>query len=103
MTGMNVHLWRSARSTTWLSAKGIPHEREPYYPLHYDLNPHQKLRADWLIGRTYVEYFGLLGDGDYRDRAERKRKLAAALGLDLEELIPEDSILELDSKLTRFC
>ena len=82
----------------WLFAHKIPHEREPHYPFHPQLNPNEGLRADWKIGTCYIEYFGMLDDSEYQAKAEQKSKLAQAAKLKLIALIPGD-ILDLDTKL----
>lgn len=74
----------------WLSARGIPHEKEPAYPVHSLYNPTGQRRADWLVREYYVELFGLLGDLEYDRRANEKRILARALGLKVIELTYND-------------
>ena len=88
------HLCRSTIERTiddHLSAYGIRHEPEPTYPYHPDFNPSGRKRADWLLddGR-YVEAAGLIADVDYAARLDAKRRLCAALGLDLVVLEPGD-------------
>ncbi len=60
----------------WLFTHGVPHEREPLYPRHPSYNPSMRLRADFLVGRTYIEYAGLLDDQDYAMKMKHKRMLA---------------------------
>ena len=42
----------------WFFLNGIEHEREPYYPLHEKYNPNTRLRADFKVQNTYIEYGG---------------------------------------------
>ncbi len=60
----------------WLFTHRVPHEREPLYPSHPSYNPSMRLRADFLVGRTYIEYAGLLDDHDYAMKMKHKRMLA---------------------------
>jgi len=83
----------------WLSSHGIPHEREPPYPKHETLNSLGRKRADWKVGRVYIEYLGLMTDAQYRRRAKEKRQLATALCLDVVVLEPHD-LARLDTRLS---
>ncbi len=74
----------------FLLSKGVRHEREPRYPQHPVFNPTGKRRADWLIGNTYVEYFGLAGDPAYDAKTEEKCALAVATGLSFLPVFPQD-------------
>lgn len=85
----------------WLYQQGIPHEKEPPYPRDSALNPHSRLRADWKIGRWFVEFFGMLGEEQYDEQVARKRLLGAEQGLDMIELTPKD-IPNLQQRLGRF-
>ena len=83
----------------WLFAHGVPHEREPLYPPHPSYNPSKRLRADFLVGRTYIEYAGLLDDDGYAMKMEHKRMLAEEKHLHLIIIEPRhikklDAILE---------
>jgi hypothetical protein len=64
-------------------ATGIPHAKEPPYP-------EGRMRADFKIGTTLVEYFGLAGDAEYDAKIKVKRILAAKHGLSLIEVYPAD-------------
>lgn len=81
------HLCRSLAERTvddFLTAHGIAHKPEPTYP-------GSSRRADWgLPDGTFVEYAGLLGDAEYRAKIEEKRSIAAAAGVPLIVLVPED-------------
>jgi hypothetical protein len=67
-----------------LHRHGIPHEREVAYP------GSSAFRADWAVGETLIEYFGLAGDPGYDARTKAKRKLAAEHGLTVIALYPKD-------------
>lgn len=73
----------------WLSNHKIKHEKEVYYP-------NSKLRADWLISRIYVEYFGIcIGYEDqlsrsYETTRHKKRTICKDNDLVLIELYPKD-------------
>jgi hypothetical protein len=75
----------------FLSSSGIGHEPEPVWPVHPALNPHGRLRADWLLDDgTYVEYAGLLGNAEYAEKIASKQRLAREAGLTLLIVTPED-------------
>lgn len=74
----------------FLISKGIAHAKEPKYPVHPELNARGLLRADWKIGSVYVELLGLMSKVEYREKIERKRRLAAELSLQVIELLPLD-------------
>lgn len=65
----------------WLTANGYPHEREPAWP-------EGNMRADFRVGDTYIEYFGLVGDPAYDAKIVRKRELARAHDIPLVEVYP---------------
>jgi hypothetical protein len=67
-----------------LHRHGIKHEREAVYP-----GP-VAFRADWAIGDTLIEYFGLAGDPDYDARIKAKKAVAKEHGLTLVTLYPKD-------------
>ncbi|MFH1017596.1 MAG: hypothetical protein V1798_05355 [Pseudomonadota bacterium] len=74
----------------WLYEHGIAHEKEPLYPRHTTFNVKGLRKADWRVGDTLIEFFGLEGDPRYEKKMLEKRLLAIALGLDVIELFPED-------------
>ena len=78
-----------------LSELGIPHQREVRYP-------DTRFRCDFLVGSTYVEYFGLRGNPDYDARIAEKKVLCERLNLSLLALYPEDIASDelLQGKLT---
>lgn len=87
------------RIDNWLSLHGVHHEREPYYPAHSTLNPTGRRRADWQVGSTFIEYFGLLGNAEYDKKTDEKIFLAQSLGITLIALYPSD-LKSLGSKLS---
>ncbi|MDA8118435.1 MAG: hypothetical protein M0000_13830 [Actinomycetota bacterium] len=75
----------------WLTAHGIEHECEPYWPKDEELNPNGRQRADWrLKSGAFVECAGMLEEADYRQRFERKVELAKRHGIKLYVLAPSD-------------
>lgn len=76
----------------FLFKNGYNLEKEPLYPFHEIYNPNNKLRADWKIGNTYIEYFGLAGDFIYDEKIKRKCQLAEFYGLKLISIFPKDLI-----------
>ncbi|KAB7743108.1 DUF2510 domain-containing protein [Nostocoides sp. F2B08] len=69
----------------WLSAYGVDHEKEPRYP---DSN----YRGDFLVGGSFIEFFGLVGNPDYDARIQEKRVTAEKYGIDLIEIYPKDML-----------
>ena len=69
----------------YLFAGGIAHKKEPPYP-------EGDMRADWEIFgggcRVFVEYFGLMNNADYIQKAKTKGEIAARHGIRLIELFP---------------
>ncbi|MBQ1041453.1 hypothetical protein KBX03_02915 [Micromonospora sp. C72] len=67
----------------FLTANGIAHEVEPYWPYDPNLNT-TGLRADWMLDDgTYVEAWGLPDEPAYAGKMERKVELAARTGIRL--------------------
>jgi hypothetical protein len=64
-------------------AAGIEHTKEPPYP-------EGRMRADFQVGSSLVEYFGLVGDEVYDAKIDLKRGLAAKHGRALIEVYPAD-------------
>lgn len=73
----------------WLSARRVPHEREPRL---------KGMRPDWRVGNVYIELWGLAGQQGYEKRREEKLALYRARRLRLIEILPED-VDRLDDKL----
>ncbi|WP_237707993.1 DUF2510 domain-containing protein [Hoyosella subflava] len=67
----------------WLTSYGIEHTREPQYP---DSN----YRADFRVGDTFIEYFGLTGDPEYDRKTREKKALARRHKVDLIAIYPKD-------------
>jgi hypothetical protein len=75
----------------WLTARSIPHECEPKWPRHDELNPSGAKRADWLLpDGTYVECAGMLENKDYAEKIAVKQQLANAVGIPLIVVGPTD-------------
>jgi len=82
----------------WFYSHGVEHDVEPSWPKHPELNPSGMMRADWAVGDVYIEFAGLMGAKEYREKMERKSKLAMETGIRLMVLAPED-LPRLDSAL----
>lgn len=89
------------RIDNWLFSQRVPHEREPPYPPHPTLNVTGRKRADWKVGDTYIEYFGLAGDPDYDRKIDEKLVLAEHLGVEMTAIYPPD-VERLDERLCPF-
>ena len=75
----------------YLTAAGLAHECEPEWPWHAQFNPSGRRRADWrLEDGTLIEAAGLLGQEAYDAKMAEKVQLAAALGIRLIVLTPDD-------------
>lgn len=85
----------------WLTNRNVIHQKEPLYPHDRELNPARKLRADWEVENTLIEYAGLMNRQDYSEKMSKKRVLASKHGIALIILSAED-LLKLDKKLERF-
>lgn len=84
----------------WLSVGSIPHSKEPKYPYDYYLNSSGQLRADWLVGNTFIEYAGMMIDPEYAQKMRGKEELAKKFNLDLIIIEPQD-LFSLEGKLGR--
>jgi hypothetical protein len=84
----------------WLSDHDVKHEKEVYYP-------NSRLRADWLVKGTYIEYLGISIRHNnrlslsYKDTIFQKRTLCHEYGLFLIELYP-NNLTNLDDLLRVF-
>lgn len=78
----------------YLYAKGVIHSKEPRYP-------EGNYRADFLIEKTFVEYFGLTGDEEYDKKTMLKKKICKKHSINLISIYPADlvSFKKLESKL----
>ena len=79
----------------FLSARGIPHEKETAYPEGH-------FRADFTVKDIVIEYFGLMGDVKYEAKAMLKQELCRKHGLQLISIYPKDlcSVRGLEEKLS---
>lgn len=88
--GHVCHSLDEQRIDNWLFAKKLSHEREPQYPPHPTLNASGSRRADWKVGDTFIEYFGLVGDADYERKMDEKIMLSTELQIDMIAIYPSD-------------
>ena len=82
----------------WMFRNKIKHEKEPKYPRNKDINPKQLLRADWKVGKIYIEYFGLKGNIDYDEKILLKKELVVKAKLELIEIYHKD-LKDLNKKI----
>ena len=67
----------------------------PEWPWHPEFNASGRRRVDWWLEEgTLIEAAGLLGQEAYDARTAEKTQLAAALGIRLVVLTPDDLLLE---------
>ncbi|MBN1460108.1 MAG: hypothetical protein JXA57_11250 [Armatimonadetes bacterium] len=66
-----------------LFAHGIAHDREPPYP-------EGNYRADFLVGNTFIEFFGLAGDSSYDAKTAKKKTICRGHGIALIVVTPKD-------------
>jgi len=78
----------------YLYERNVAHEKEPHYP-------EGNYRADFQIGDTFVEYFGLKGNPEYDQKTKLKQDLCKKHGIQLISIYPADlvSLKSLDKKL----
>jgi len=69
----------------FLYARGVPHEKEPRYP-------EGNYRADFRVGSTFIEYFGLAGDPNYDAKTREKIRLCKKWGVTLIAIYPRDLV-----------
>lgn len=77
------HLARSTyeqRVDDWLTEHGLVHQVEPAYP--WD----RRYRADFLVGNTYIEVWGVTNNERYRQRKAMKIQRCREAGLDLIQI-----------------
>src|ERR671922_167576 len=96
--GHTCHSLDEQQIDNWLHENGLEHEREPVYPHHPALNPTGRRRADWKVGESYVEYFGLVGDSAYEKKMDEKILLAQECNISMMAIYPSD-IASLDHRL----
>lgn len=72
----------------FLYKRGIKHQKEVFYP-------NSTLRADWEIfgreRRIFIEYFGLMNNPDYADKAKQKMKIAEKHKIEFIGIYPNDN------------
>jgi hypothetical protein len=86
--GKDGHVCLSIAEKTiddFLSQRGIVHAREVPYG-------GGKFRADFIIGKTVVEYFGLMNQSDYQFKAEKKMEFCKSESIPFVAIYPEDLI-----------
>jgi DNA-directed RNA polymerase subunit RPC12/RpoP len=66
----------------WLFEQGIAHEYEPSY------GDDVRWHADWKVGETLIEYWGLCQFKSYRERRAEKERYAEAKGIRLLGIEP---------------
>lgn len=72
------------RVDNWLSFYGFAHTVEPKLPFS------KRSRADFLVGDTYIEVWGVVGSAIYAERRKRKTEQYHKNGLKLIELQAHD-------------
>ena len=87
--------------TNWMITNKVEFQKEPFYPKHIKYNTSGRRRADWKIGNSYIEYFGLTGENDYDKKTKEKIKLANELNFELISIFPRD-LRNLNSVLEKF-
>lgn len=78
----------------YMYERNVAHEKEPHYP-------EGNYRADFQIGDTFIEYFGLKGNPEYDQKTKLKQELCKKYGIQLISIYPADlvSIKRLEKKL----
>jgi hypothetical protein len=67
----------------FLSQRGIVRAREVPYG-------GENFRADFVVGNTIIEYFGLMNRSDYQLRAEKKMEFCKRESIPFIAIYPED-------------
>jgi len=68
----------------YLYTHNIPHEKEPSYP------GEKKFRADWKVGKYFIELWGLAGEEDYDRKMHEKKDILQKYRIPLIEIIFSD-------------
>ena len=68
----------------YLYAHDIPHEIEPFYP------GERKFRADWKVGKYFIELWGLMGEEDYDKKIQIKKDILQQYQIPLIEITFSD-------------
>lgn len=63
----------------------IKHKKEPRYP-------EGNYRADFLVGKVFIEYFGFAGNPDYDTKTREKISICNKHGISMIEIYPKDLI-----------
>jgi hypothetical protein len=74
-----------------LFSHGVPHSREPYYgdlTGVKGLTEFGRMRGDFLIGTTVIEFAGMTGNIEYDEKMRLKQQLAERYGIDLLVIYP---------------
>lgn len=69
----------------FLTAEGVTHEKEVTYP-------GASYRADFSVGETFIEFFGLQSREDYALKTKKKIEHCQNAGICLIEIYPEDLV-----------
>lgn len=74
----------------------IEHLKEPRYP-------ESNYRADFKVGETLIEYFGLSGNTDYDNKSKEKKNICKNFNINLISIYPKDllNVQRLKEKLTK--
>lgn len=83
LDGHECHSLAEQYIDNWLFHNNIPHVREPIYPK-------TGFRADWKVGKYFIEYWGLKGQEDYDEKIDTKRKIAKNNNISLIEISHSD-------------
>jgi len=70
----------------WLSERDIPHEVHPVVPWY--VSGKSPERADFLVGNTYIEIWGIIGNEKYNAKRLSKTANYAKCGTPLIEVFP---------------
>lgn len=75
----------------FMTRNAIAHRPEPLWPTHPKYNASGRRRADWqLSDGTMVEAAGMMASPEYAAKMDDKKKLAAATGIPLMVILPQD-------------
>lgn len=74
----------------WLFSHGVEHEKEPHYPDDVRQFSGSNIRADWRVGNTFIEYFGLQSMEEYAKKTDLKLHGCEKHGVNLLALYPGD-------------
>lgn len=89
LDGHNVRSNGEMLIDNWLSENRLFHVYDPPAPLG---------KADWLVGDTFIEFWGIVGNEKYDEGRQAKLAAYAAAGAKVIEIFPED-LPNLEAKL----